>query len=102
MLTEDAAGGQVVYFGHFAPLAQRVSVVGPFNGWRPNATPLTPVGDDWWHVALQLPPGEHCYRFWVEYSDPATGVWRRDPENPDVVESGYMEGHSVVEIQVKH
>ncbi|MBX5462022.1 MAG: hypothetical protein IRZ28_13155, partial [Steroidobacteraceae bacterium] len=38
-------GGAGTHFGVWAPNAARVSVVGDFNGWRPDAHPLEPRPD---------------------------------------------------------
>jgi 1,4-alpha-glucan branching enzyme len=59
-----------VRFGYFKP---EVHVVGSFNGWDPRATPLQrdAVGD--WSIELELPVGEHRYRFCVD------GEWHDDP-----------------------
>jgi hypothetical protein len=62
-----------VRFGYFHPEAKDVFLVGSFNGWDPRATPLNrdPLGD--WSVEIELPNGEHHYRFVVD------GEWRDDP-----------------------
>jgi serine protease AprX len=91
------AGG-IVYFGCLAPTAQRVSLIGTFNRWQPGEVPLQSAQNGWWHVALCLPPGEHRYRFWVEGAGRPDGYWQRDGENPHVAESGFVEGHSVVNV----
>lgn len=49
-----------------APDAERVGVAGTWNGWSAAATPMTPVGDGVFHVALDLPHGEHAYVFVVD------------------------------------
>jgi serine protease AprX len=92
-----SAGG-IVYFGCLAPKAQRVSLIGTFNRWQPGEVPLQSAQNGWWHVALCLPPGEQLYRFWVEDADRPDGYWQRDGENPQVAESGFVEGHSVVKV----
>ena len=92
------ASGRNVYFGHLAPRADSVSLIGSFNRWQPGLLPLQRAANGWWHAAVHLPPGNHLYRFWIEDADHPEGVWRRDPENPDCVESGYADGHSCVMI----
>ena len=47
---------------------------------------------------VQLPSGEHLYRFWLENASQPQGFWLPDPENPVRAESGYADAHSVVEI----
>jgi serine protease AprX len=103
--TPNAAG--VVYFGCYAPDAACVSLIGSFNHWLPHRLPLQAAGSGWWHAAVQLPPGAHLYRFWIEdaraaagttHEPTGSGFWRRDYENPNCSESGYHEGHSVIVI----
>jgi 1,4-alpha-glucan branching enzyme len=84
------------YVGLWAPQARAVSVVGDFNDWKAGAWPLVPVRSGWWHGMLQLSPGRHPYRFWVERDNPAAGSWLSDPENPARVESGYGSDHSLL------
>ena len=62
-----------VRFGYFKPEAREVHVVGSFNGWNPAATPMRrdALGD--WSIEIELPPGEHRYRFLVD------GEWHDDP-----------------------
>ena len=62
-----------VRFGYFKPEAHEVNLVGSFNGWDPQATPMRrdALGD--WTVEIELPPGEHRYRLFVD------GDWRDDP-----------------------
>lgn len=58
-----------------APGAKRVSVVGTFNGWDPQAHPLGgPDRNGIWSLSLPLPPGRYRYEFIVD------GVrWVTDP-----------------------
>lgn len=62
-----------VRFGYFNPEAREVHLLGSFNGWDPRATPLRrdSLGD--WSAEIELPRGEHRYRFFVD------GEWRDDP-----------------------
>lgn len=90
-MAEDAARH---YVGLWSPRARTVSVVGDFNKWQVGAWPLVNVRGGWWHGTLQLPPGRHHYRFWVEGDDAA--AFLPDPENPVRAESGYADDHSVL------
>ncbi len=58
-----------------APQAKRVSVVGTFNGWDPDAHPLHgPDRSGVWTLSLPLAPGRYRYMFVVD------GVlWIADP-----------------------
>ncbi len=59
-----------------APDAKRVSVVGTFNGWDPDAHPLhSPDRQGVWSLSLPLSPGRYRYLFVVD------GVrWVTDPD----------------------
>ena len=98
---EGAAAGEddrLAYFGVWLPDAARVSVIGAFNQWQPERSPLQSTPGGWWHGVLRLPPGEHAYRFWGVDAAHPQGWWLRDPENPATVESGYQDAHSVITI----
>jgi len=63
----DSLVPRVVKFVLIAPDAQRVAVVGDFNGWDARANPMTtrtPAGQ--WTVFVPLRPGLHVYSFLVD------------------------------------
>ncbi len=64
-----------------AAYARRVTLVGKFNGWNPDRTPLAHE-DDGWTTSIDLPPGRHAYLFVVD------GRWMVDPANPIHEEDG--------------
>ncbi len=73
-----AAGPTTVTFAFQAPGATRVCLVGDFNGWDPDATPLRRAATgDVWTVDLPLPRGLHAYAFVVDGAD-----WSVDPSAP--------------------
>ncbi len=49
-----------------APKAAHVSLVGDFNGWNAEATPMTRAADGKWMVKVRLPAGRHVYAFEVD------------------------------------
>ncbi len=79
-------------FGLKAPEAERVSVVGTFNGWDPEAHPLQgPDRGGVWSLRLFLPPGRHRYMFVVD------GVrWVTDPNAAVREEDGFGGYNSVL------
>jgi hypothetical protein len=81
---------QTVHFGYFGPDASEVFVVGSFNEWNPRATPMErdALGD--WTVEIQLPRGEHRYRFLVD------GDWRDDPNATQTVVNPFGGFDSIV------
>ena len=50
-----------------APEANCVFLVGTFNGWNPQATPMARKDNGEWTTVLELPPGNYHYRFLVVY-----------------------------------
>jgi len=55
----------VDFFCH-APDAAHVSLIGDFNGWRPEATPMRRMPDGNWMASLDLLHGHHQYLFVVD------------------------------------
>ncbi|MEJ2215258.1 MAG: isoamylase early set domain-containing protein [Gemmatimonadota bacterium] len=49
----------------FAPEARTVSLLGDFNGWDPQATPLV-ERDGVWTALVSLQPGRHVYSFVID------------------------------------
>jgi serine protease AprX len=74
--------------------AKEVSLVGSFNEWRPQGHSLQRIRPGVWHLTIPPPvPGAYPYKFLVDQSR-----WTRDPENPAVVEDGYGDYHSLLQI----
>ena len=79
-------------FGLMAPGASRVSLVGDFNGWDPEATPLRRAASgDLWVTDLPLPRGVHLYAFVVNATE-----WIPDPAAPLAPKSAFGTPASVV------
>ena len=69
----------VVRFVFIAPRAASVALVGDFNNWRREATPLRPTGSDGiWSVSVPMSRGSHQYAFVIDgtewVADPAAGT----------------------------
>jgi 1,4-alpha-glucan branching enzyme len=56
---------QTKFYCH-APQARYVSVVGDFNGWDPNADPMSRQPDGRWMASLEVSHGYHQYLFLVD------------------------------------
>jgi hypothetical protein len=70
-------GVPVTFVLHTAEAA-RVNLVGDFNSWDANATPLVHDGSrDLWVVELEVPRGMHNYAFVVDGRE-----WQADPSAP--------------------
>ncbi len=69
-----------------APQARQVALVGDFNKWEPQATPMRQMPDGVWMVSLELPHGHHRYLFFVDGKpvlDPkASGKTRNERNEP--------------------
>ena len=74
------------------PAASKVFVAGTFNGWKPEVTPLIPLGNGRWKGDLQLRPGRHEYLFVVD------GQWRPDPNARETVANPFGGRNSVITI----
>jgi 1,4-alpha-glucan branching enzyme len=55
--------------------AKKVSLVGEFNNWNPDADPMQIDKNGKWTKTKMLSPGNIEYKFWVD------GQWIQDPEN---------------------
>lgn len=80
----------VVKFVFVAPTATRVSLVGDFNQWNPEATPMQRTGGTW-TVTLPLRAGRHLYSFVLDGTQ-----WLPDPSAPLAPEDGFGHANSVV------
>lgn len=54
-----------VEFKLFRPGAAQVRLAGSFSDWQPRI-PMSLGGDGWWQARLQLPAGDHRFRYEVD------------------------------------
>lgn len=59
--------------------ASEVAVAGDFNAWCPLCHLMTRQGPDLWTLEVELPPGRHEYKFFVDRCE-----WWNDPDAPKV------------------
>jgi 1,4-alpha-glucan branching enzyme len=74
------------FFCH-APEAKRVSIIGDFNNWNPNATSMIRRCDGQWMASLELRHGFHRYAFLVDGKtvlDPNAAGRTQDSQNQPV------------------
>ncbi len=72
--------------------AQKVALVGDFNGWDEHATPMVRRRNDGaWSAKVPLLPGRHVYAFVVDGR-----TWLVDPLAPQVPDEGYGPANAVV------
>lgn len=89
------AGLHSVQFVLVLPSAESVAVVGDFNDWQADATPLRRVGDGgMWTIEVTLPPGHHHYAFIVDGE-----VWMPDPSAPLTTDDDFGKPNSVVVVE---
>lgn len=64
--TEAASKPNPTVFSCRADEARAVSLVGTFNDWNPDATPMSRNAAGEWTVTLELAPGRYEYKFVVD------------------------------------
>jgi hypothetical protein len=82
---------RLVQFVLAAPRASRVTVVGDFNDWDPEATPMVRRDGGAWTAAIPVSPGRHVYAFIVNGDR-----WVPDPAAPLAPEDGFGIRNSVI------
>ena len=88
------ADGSVVRFVVAAPGAERVALVGDFNAWNIEATPLSAAEEDGvWTVTVPLAAGRHEYAFVVDGER-----WLPDPNAPPAGTADFGPANSVVTV----
>ena len=79
---QDADDTEIVRFVFVDPNARQVVVVGSFNQWRKDATPLEATGvPGVWAVSVPLEAGRHEYAFVVDGEK-----WSPDPFAPAITD----------------
>lgn len=79
----------VVRFVYPATNAEKIYLVGDFNGWDTTKTPLARARDGTWTVTIPLSAGRHLYGFIVD------GSWTADPHAPLAPDDGFGHANSV-------
>jgi 1,4-alpha-glucan branching enzyme len=74
------------------PDAKKVCVAGSFNGWKPEQTPLMPLGNGRWVGDLAVNPGKYEYLFVVD------GQWVPDPNAKESVQNPFGGKNSVLTV----
>lgn len=72
--------------------AASVALVGDFNNWNPNATPLVETARGLWTVNLELKKGTYEYLFVVD------GVFKTDPRANNFHDDGFGNVNAVLEL----
>ncbi|MFH0994335.1 MAG: isoamylase early set domain-containing protein [Pseudomonadota bacterium] len=83
-----------IQFSLLAIEANKVSLVGEFNNWNPDADPMQSDDNGTWIKAKMLSPGNIEYKFWVD------GEWMQDPVNLRACSNCFGTQNSVVKVIV--
>jgi 1,4-alpha-glucan branching enzyme len=86
---------RAVRFGLEIAGAKKVYVVGTFNEWHPEATPLRCVGGSKWYAYVSLDVGRYEYRYVVD------GKWVDAPEAEAYVPNAQGGRNAVVEVAAR-
>lgn len=86
-------GSPTVHLEFRHPTATAVCIAGTFNEWRPEATPMVPLGNGRWIKTLALPPGQYEYRLVVD------GNWMCDPSSKEATPNPFGEFNSVLKVE---
>lgn len=90
--TREEQGGTVRFEFTLPSRAREVSLVGDFNGWDTEATPMVRMGaGSTWSARVPLEPGRHEYAFVVDGQR-----WVVDPLAPQVPDAGFGPTNAVV------
>jgi hypothetical protein len=92
-LTGQASSLPLVHLEFNHPTASAVCIAGTFNSWRPEATPMVPLGSGRWVKELVLPPGRYEYRLVVD------GEWRDDPHARETTPNPFDGLNSVLTVE---
>ncbi len=68
-ITIPSQGTQQVSLTVPSPYAQQVTLVGDFNDWRKDATPMRRISSGDWAATIYLPEGVYEYKFLMNGSD---------------------------------
>ena len=81
-----------IQFSLTAAHAMKVSLVGEFNDWNPEADPMHEDGNGIWTKTKMLPPGNLEYKYWVD------GEWMEDPINLRVCPNCFGTLNNIVKV----
>lgn len=80
-----------VRFTLLAPGATQVFLVGSFNGWAKEATPMTILDGALWSVTVPLKVGEYPFMYVIDGKQ-----WITPPQAEDFVTDGFGQTNGVV------
>ena len=75
------------------PTATAIGIAGTFNEWRPQVTPMIPLGGGRWIKELVLPPGVYEYRLVID------GEWMSDLRATETTPNAFGGLNSVLKVK---
>ena len=93
MTASNAPAGATVKFVYHAPSASSVRLVGDFNQWNKEKTPLRKSSDGYWTIELEFKPGRYNYLFYIDETR-----WAPDPAASLNEDDDFGRKNSVLEI----
>jgi hypothetical protein len=84
---------QMTKFVFVAPSASRVNIVGDFNDWDSEASPLQRMEQGVWTITIPLAPGRYQYTFVVDGTS-----WVADPGAPRTLEDDFGRPNSIITV----
>lgn len=84
---------QMTKFVFNAESASRVTIVGDFNDWDAEASPLQRMGKGVWTITIPLAPGRYQYTFVVDGES-----WVTDPGAPRTLEDDFGQPNSIITV----
>jgi len=84
---------QMTKFVFVAPSASQVHIVGDFNDWDSEASPLQRMDKGVWTITVPLAPGRYQYTFVVDGTS-----WVADPGAPRTLEDDFGRPNSIITV----
>jgi 1,4-alpha-glucan branching enzyme len=81
-----------IQFSLQAAEVQKVSLVGDFNNWNPDADPMQKNGNGKWTKTKMLSQGNYEYKYCVD------GEWMHDPQNLRVCMNCFGTQNNIVKV----
>jgi len=90
-------GHKTVSFRVWAPLAAQIDVVGDFNNWQGNRSPLTSVGNGYWEGVITNINPDDKYKYFIHRGNGEV-KYKMDPASRDTVDSDTSNAinHSII------
>lgn len=82
-----------IHFQHTDKRAEKVYLVGDFNGWDPKSRPMKKNEDGTWGRTILVAPGRYEYKFLVD------GVWKEDTSNHERCANSFGTLNCIVQIE---